>query len=392
MTVADGDGFRREARLWLERNCPASMRTPMPEEESPIFGKRTSPANPDSRVWMERMAERGWTAPTWPRQYGGGGLSPEEASILREELARIGARAPLQSLGLWMLGPILLEYGTEEQKARHLPPIVRGEIFWCQGYSEPEAGSDLASLRTDAVDRGDHFVVNGQKIWTSLADRADWIFCLVRTDRNAKHGGISFLMIDMETPGVTVRPIGLISGSSPFCETSFVDVTVPRENLVGEVNGGWNVAMRLLQHERQNASASEFGGQFGVDLLQVVARDADGRISDPRLRGKIVEHLLEEEAFRLTVSRVEREIGAGKPASATSILKLMVAKINQDRRELTLEALGLAGLGWEGAVFDDDYLTETRGWLRSKANSIEGGTSEINLNVISKRVLGLPDQ
>lgn len=392
--MVDLEDFRRDVRSWLETNCPVSMREPITEQEAPMFGRKTAPPNPDSRIWLERMADRGWTAPTWPKEYGGGGLNPAEARILQEELARINARAPLQSLGLWMLGPILLEYGTQEQKARHLPPIVKGEIFWCQGYSEPEAGSDLASLRTEAVEEGDHFVVNGQKIWTSYADRADWIFCLVRTDKGAKHGGISFLMIDMETPGIEVRPIGLISGNSPFCETFFTDVCVLRENLVGQLNGGWNVAMRLLQHERQNASASDFGGQskIGVDLLQIVERDASGKIADPHLREKVIEHLLDEEAFRLTVSRVDKEIDAGKPATATSILKLMVAKINQDRRELTLEALGLAGLGWEGAVFDEDCLLETRGWLRSKANSIEGGTSEVNLNVISKRVLGLPSQ
>lgn len=390
--MTDLTEFRRHVREWLAENCPPSMRTPFPEDEAPMFGRRIPVRNPDSKRWLDRMASRGWTAPSWPAAYGGGGLSPAEQDILREELDAIGARTPLQTMGLWMLGPILLEFGTEEQKQQHLPPIIRGEIFWCQGYSEPEAGSDLASLRTSAEDKGDHFIVNGQKIWTSFADKADWIFCLVRTDATQKHGGISFVIIDMDSPGVEVKPIGLISGSSPFCETFLTNVSVPRDNLVGPLNGGWTVAMKLLQHERQNASSTSFGSGDGIDLLDV-ARDAagDGAL-DPLLKLRMATHLAEEEAFQHTVARVNEDVRAGKPAAAVSILKYLIAKINQDRTELVLEGRGLSGLGWDGPAFDEEAQRDTRHWLRTKANSIEGGTSEINLNIISKRVLGLPDQ
>jgi len=390
--MTDLSEFRREVRDWLAENCPPSMRTPFPEDEAPLFGRRIPTKNPDSKLWLDRMAARGWTAPSWPKAYGGGGLAPAEQTILREELDAIGARPPLQTMGLWMLGPILLEFGTEEQKQKHLPPIIRGEIFWCQGYSEPEAGSDLASLRTAAEDKGDHFIVNGQKIWTSFADKADWIFCLVRTDTSQKHGGISFLMIDMDSPGVTVRPIGLISGSSPFCETFLTDVVVPRENLVGPLNAGWTVAMKLLQHERQNASSTSFGVGEGIDLMDVARKTKDRCDTDPFLVQRMALHLAEEEAFQHTVVRVNEDVRVGKPAAAVSILKYLVAKINQDRSELVVEARGLAGLGWSGPAFDQAMQQETRHWLRTKANSIEGGTSEINLNIISKRVLGLPDQ
>ncbi|MBV1934624.1 MAG: acyl-CoA dehydrogenase family protein, partial [Parvibaculaceae bacterium] len=231
--------FRKETRDWLEENCPQSMRTPMGDNEEPWGGKNASWPNPDSKVWLDNMASRGWTAPTWPKAYGGGGLGKDEAKILSQELRAIKARPALMSFGIWMLGPALLEFASEEQKLKYLPQIVRGEIRWCQGYSEPGAGSDLAGLQTSADDKGDHYLVNGQKIWTSYANYADWIFCLVRTDKTVKHAGISFLLIDMETKGVETRPIKLISGSSPFCETFLTDVTVPKENLVGELNKGW---------------------------------------------------------------------------------------------------------------------------------------------------------
>ncbi len=296
-----------------------------------------------------------------------------------------------------MLGPVLLEYPNEEQKKEHLPKIIRGEIRWCQGYSEPGAGSDLASLRTQAVDQGDHYLLNGQKIWTSYADQADWIFCLVRTDNTKKHEGISFLLFDMTTPGVEARPIKLISGASPFCETFFTDVKVPKKNLVGKLNGGWDIAKRLLQYERQNISSGGFGGGGnGVYDLEQAALEhvgADrGRIFDRDLRARITAHKMEARAFALTVRRAEEESKQGKgPSAATSIIKYAAAKINQDRTELMVEALGTQGLGWEGAQFAPQELAATRALLRAKGNSIEGGTSEVNLNVVAKRVLGLMD-
>lgn len=391
----DLETFRTEVRDWLEANCPPSMRTPMSENETPWGGRNAEWKNPESKLWLDRMAERGWTAPTWPKAYGGGGLIATQGRVLASEMAKIKARAPLFSFGLWMLGPALLEYASEEQKQRFLPPIVRGEIRWCQGYSEPGAGSDLAGLQTRAEDDGDHFVVNGQKVWTSYADQADWIFCLVRTDTTRKHEGISFLLFDMASPGVEARPIRLISGSSPFCETFFDNVRVPKDQLVGELNGGWDIAKRLLQFERQNISAGGFGGASGVEMEEVakahVGTDPEGRIADYDLRGRISAHKMEARAFALTVRRVEAEAKAGGLGAAASIIKYAAATLNQHKYELLIEAMGTQGLGWEGDGFSPEELRETRAWLRSKGNSIEGGTSEINLNVVAKRVLGLLD-
>jgi alkylation response protein AidB-like acyl-CoA dehydrogenase len=320
--------------------------------------------------------------------------------VLQQELNKGAYHTPLASFGVWMLGPVLLEYATEEQKLEHLPKIIKGEIRWCQGYSEPGAGSDLAGLQMRCEDKGDHYLVNGQKVWTSYADQADWIFALVRTDTTKKHEGVSFLLIDMKTPGVEPRPIKLISGSSPFCETFFNDVKVPKGNLVGRLNGGWDIAKRLLQYERQNISGGmggggSAGGSAG-DLGQIAKRyvgvDEHGRLADPDLRGRVTQNRMFQHAFGLTVRRVEAESRASKgPSAATSIIKYAAAAMAQERSELIVEAMGHQGLGWEGEGFKPGEVAATQGWLRSKGNSIEGGTSEINLNVVSKRVLGLPD-
>jgi len=389
--------FREETRAWLEENCPASMRTPMPEEETPWGGRNATWKNPDSKVWMERMASKGWTAPTWPAEYGGGGLSKEEHKVLQQEMRRINARSPLSSFGLWMLGPALLEFATEEQKKKFLPPIIKGEIRWCQGYSEPGAGSDLAGLQTKAEDKGDHFLVNGQKIWTSYANHADWIFCLVRTDPTTKHEGISFLLIDMDDPGVETRPITMISGASPFCETFLTDVKVPKENLVGELNKGWTIAKRLLQHEREMISGMGLGGGRGggIAALEDMAKDyigaEDGKIASASLREKIARQKMDGRAFALTMQRSAEEAKAGQgPGAASSIFKYYGTELNKRRYELILEVLGTQGLGWEGDGFTPEELTTTRSWLRTKGNSIEGGTTEVQLNVVAKRVLGLP--
>jgi alkylation response protein AidB-like acyl-CoA dehydrogenase len=393
--ASDIDAFRMETRAWLEAHCPPSMRTPMPESEAPWGGRKAVWKHPDAKAWLDAMASRGWTAPTWPKAYGGGGLSNEQARVLNQELARIKARPALFSFGLWMLGPVLLEYANEEQKLEFLPKIARGEIRWCQGYSEPGAGSDLASLQTRCEDKGDHFLINGQKVWTSYADQADWIFCLVRTDTTRKHEGISFILFDMTTPGVDPRPIRLISGQSPFCETFFTDVKVPKAQLVGRLNGGWDIAKRLLQFERQNISAGGFGGGAGLELEEVALSHVgavDGKIADADLRMRIAAHKMDARAFNLTVRRVEQEAKGGKGLGpAVSIIKYAAATINQHKCELMVEALGADGLGWDGPGFAPEAMRETRAWLRSKGNSIEGGTSEINLNVVSKRVLGLND-
>ncbi len=389
------EAFRKDTRDWLEMNCPPSMRTPMPESEVVWGGKNATFKNPESKLWLERMGAKGWTAPVWPTAYGGGGLTPAENAVLQDELKKINARPPLFSFGLWMFGPALLEYGNEAQKKEHLPKIVRGDIRWCQGYSEPGAGSDLAGLQTKCEDKGDHYLINGQKVWTSYANEADWIFCLVRTDTTTKHEGISFILFDMTSPGVETRPILLISGSSPFCETFFTDVKVPKENLVGKVNGGWEIAKRLLMYERQSISSSGFGGAGGLSLQEIAARYVgleDGKLDDADLRGRIANHLMADKAFALTVRRASEEAKAGgNVGHMASMFKVAAATLNQEKSELTIEAMGNRALGWSGEGFDPVELKATRDWLRSKGNSIEGGTSEINLNVIAKRVLGLRD-
>ncbi|MEO0982397.1 MAG: acyl-CoA dehydrogenase family protein [Pseudomonadota bacterium] len=391
------EAFRSETRAWLEENCPPGMRTPMPESEIVWGGRRETFKNPEAKLWLERMGEKGWTAPQWPKEYGGGGLSKAEAKVLEEEMRRIKARPPLFSFGLWMFGPALLEFGDEEQKKRFIPGIVKGEIRWCQGYSEPGAGSDLAGLQTKCEDQGDHYLINGQKVWTSYANHADWIFCLVRTDTTKKHEGISFILFDMQSEGVETRPIKLISGSSPFCETFFTDVKVPKDQLVGEVNGGWQIAKRLLQFERSSISAGGFGGGGGSRPLYEVAKtavgaDEAGRLADGDLRTRVAKHMMYDKAFGLTVRRSGEQAKAGQEVGHTaSILKYGAAKLNQEKCELMVEALGTEAFGWEGPGFDQKAMNATRAMLRSKGNSIEGGTSEVNLNVIAKRVLGLKE-
>ena len=390
----DLETFRAETRAWLEANCPAEVREPMPSEADMIWGGRNAVfATPAHERWLRVMGERGWTAPEWPREYGGGGLSREEAKVLASELRRIKAQPALNSFGVWMLGPALLAFGTEEQKKRFLPEIVRGEIRWCQGYSEPGAGSDLAGIQTRAEDKGDHWIVNGQKVWTSYADKADWIFCLVRTDPEApKHKGISFVLFDMTTPGVSTRPITLISGKSPFCETFFDDVRVEKENLVGELNRGWDVAKYLLAHERTmiGAMGEVMGGAaLGHTAAKAVGLDEAGRLDDPMLRARIAELDVDGAAFRLALERTGDLAKAGRAHPAlSSVLKYYGSELNKRRHELLMAAGGADALEWEGERSRDGAAA--RDWLRTKANSIEGGTSEIQLNIIAKHLLQLP--
>ncbi len=392
--MADLETFRAETRAWLEANCPAECRGPVASDEDRVWGGRNAEfPTPAHKTWLETTGARGWTAPEWPKEYGGGGLSREEAKVLGSEMRRIGAQAPLASFGVWMLGPALLAFGTEEQKQRFLPEIGRGEIRWCQRYSEPGAGSDLAAIQTRAEDRGDHWIVNGQKVWTSYADKADWIFCLVRTDPEApKHLGISFVLFDMATKGVSTRPITLISGKSPFCETFFDDVRVEKANLVGTLNRGWDVAKALLAHERTMIGAmGEMGG--GRPLGQVatgsLGLDADGRLDEPMLRTRIAELEIDAAAFKLALERTGDLAKAGQahPAIA-SMLKYYGSELNKRRHELLMAAGGSEALEWEGERSRDGATA--RDWLRTKANSIEGGTSEVQLNIIAKHLLQLP--
>jgi len=398
--MADLETFRGEVRSWLEENCPPSLRGAAAASLDTMEhgGRAAQTRSDDAKLWLDRMGAKGWTCPSWPRAYGGGGLDQDQARVLREELGRIQARPALASFGMAMLGPVLLEFASEEQKQRFLPDIVQGRIRWCQGYSEPGAGSDLASLQTRAEDEGDHYLVNGQKIWTSDADKADWIFCLVRTDaKSAKHDGISFLLFDMASEGVSVSPIKLISGASPFCQTFFQDLKVPKDQLIGPLHGGWTIAKRLLQHERASIGGLGFGlggGGSTEGTAEIAMRygGRDGRIVDPDLRHRVAQNLMDMRCFGASTRRAAEEAKAGMPPGpASSIFKYYGTEWNQRRHELLVEALGTRGLGWEGEGFEADEIAETRAWLRSFGNTIEGGTSEVQLNIIAKRVLGLPD-
>jgi acyl-CoA dehydrogenase len=382
---------RDEVRSWLEDNCPASMRGPGPAEEEVWGGSREPFVNPDARLWLERMVSRRWIAPTWPVEYGGGGLSVPEAQLIEQELRRMRCRIPLRSFGLWMLGPVLLRYGSETQKRQHLPPIAAGQVRWCQGYSEPGAGSDLASLSCRADRQGDELVVTGQKIWTSHANVADWMFCLVRTDPCApKREGISFVLIDMSSPGVSVKPIQLISGASPFCETFFDRVHIPIDQVVGPLNGGWTIAKELLQHERKLISTMR--DEAAEERESLTATAVRYGVDDPILRDRIVQAEMDFLCQKLTMRRANEARKAGHgPGPESSMLKYYGTELNKRRKELRVELAGYRGLGWEGEPFSADERMYTREWLRSRANSIEGGTSEIQLNIIAKRVLGLPD-
>jgi alkylation response protein AidB-like acyl-CoA dehydrogenase len=390
------DAFRAEAREWLAANFPPTLKgkdNPLSAIDAP------SELSAEEVAWKKAMGDKGWGVPTWPAQYGGGGLDRAQARVLQEEMGRVGAWNPIGGMGVMMFGPTLLEYGNEAQKSEHIRAIAKGEVRWCQGYSEPGAGSDLASLQMFAEDKGDHYVVNGQKTWTSGGQWADKCFALVRTDKSKKHEGISFLLIDMTSPGVEVKPIRLISGSSPFCETFFSDVKVPKENLVGREGEGWTIGKRLLQHERQNLSGggSAAGRMFAGKPVSALAKeyrgtDEQGRVADSDLRMRIVRHEMDLRAFSLTLRRAALESKSNQgPSAATSIMKNVGARITQDRAELAIEIMGMNGLGWEGEGFTEDELTQTRTWLWGKAVSIYGGSSEIQNNVIAKRILGMLD-
>jgi len=390
----DLEAFRADIAAWLNKNCPEGARGP----GQIATGSSKIELQGDVKLWLERCAERGFTAPTWPTEFGGGGLSPDQARILYEEMAAIRARSPLMGMGLSMIGPTLLEFGTEEQKARHLPKIVRGEVQWCQGYSEPNAGSDLAALKTRAEDKGDHFLINGQKIWTSGAATADWMFALVRTNFDVpKHDGISFVLLTMDQPGITVKPIRLISGSSPFCETFFDDAIARKDDLVGELNKGWTVGKRLLQHERSGIGGLSGGarraspGEGLVKTARKYVGEKNGRIADPDVRDTIVRFNMQRAAFALTAQRANEENRSGTPAEATSIFKLVGARLQQNGADLKRQLMGTRGLGVDDDTFDREELDATTEWLASKATTIYGGSDEVQANIIAKRVLGLPE-
>jgi len=392
---AELEAFRAEAAEWLKANFPASLKG----KAAMASAEGRAPKDGDFAKWRQALGGKGWTAPTWPKEYGGGGLSVAESRVLQQEMAKIGAFSPLQGygMGITMIGPTILDYGTEEQKKQHIPPIVTGEVRWCVGYSEPNAGSDLASLQTRCEDKGeDGWLINGSKIWTSGAQWSDWCGCLVRTDPAAKkHEGISFILLNMRQPGVETRPIPLIAGDSPFCETFFTDATAPKEALLGKLNEGWTVGKRLLQHERASQTGAPQGGR--QTPLQDIAKryvgeDAKGRIADLDLRTRVTKNDMDAKAHALTVARAVAESrGSNSPSNAVSVLKNSATHVAQTRSELTLEIMGHQGLGWGGEAFRPEEMEAVRGWLFGKAMSIYGGSSEIQNNIISKRILGLPD-
>ncbi len=383
----DPEAFRKDVRAWLEAHCPEGARN-IPHSASTSFWGGRNPEYPseDRKLWFERMAERGWTVPSWPREYGGGGLSGAQARILAEEMDRIKAAIPLQSLGILMLGPALMKFASEEQKRTHLPRIARGEIRWAQGYSEPGAGSDLASLQTRAEDRGDHFLVNGQKIWTTYGHKCDWIFTLVRTDPEAsKHQGISFLLIDMASPGVEARPLKQLSGNTNFSETFFTDVRVPKENLVGDLNRGWDVAKYLLTFERSTMGNSTMG-RLDETLDQAALRllGRDGLAREPLLRQEVAEVLADGWVMKLANRRLMDQVNAKLPVPfAPSVLKVLATELEL-RKTRAMMALG-------GFDHLDEGGTPAYKWLDAPTNCIAGGSNEIQLNIISKRALELPE-
>jgi alkylation response protein AidB-like acyl-CoA dehydrogenase len=393
--VSELSDFREDVAGWLKNNCPEGAKGP----GQISMGSSKITLEADVKLWLERCAEKGFTAPTWPTKYGGGGLDSEHAKSLYQEMAEIGARSPLTGMGMTMIGPTLLEFGTDEQKMQHLPKIIRGEIQWCQGYSEPNAGSDLAALQTRADDKGDHWEINGQKIWTSGAYTADWMFALVRTDPEApKHEGISFLLLTMDQPGVTVKPIRLISGSSPFCETFLDDAIANKEDLVGSLNKGWTVGKRLLQYERSGIGGLSGGprrAQPGAGLAKL-AKESVGQsgksISDPAVRKGVTVLNMNRAAFQLTAQRANEENKSGIPGASTSIFKLYGAALQQDGAELKRELLGFKGLGAHDTNgFTQSELSSTEEWLHTRTTTIYGGSNEIQANIIAKRVLGLPE-
>lgn len=394
--MMEASNFKEYVHQWLLEHCPISMRESAIGGQHVWGGRKQQFAHPDEKLWLERVREKGWLAPTWPKEYGGADLSEQDAKVIIREMQSLGCRPPLVSLGIHMMGPTIMEFGNEAQKKEHLPKIARGEIRWCQGYSEPGAGSDLASLKCKAELNGDNYVVTGQKVWTSFADKSDFLFCLVRTDFSAtKHNGISVLLIDLDSPGVSIQPIELISGSSHFCEIFLDEVIVPKENLLGQLNKGWSIAKRMLEHERNMMGQGDLGDPFKPDLI-ALAKDyigvESGKLNDAYLRDAIATNQIQHRALEATSNRILAEMKAGSMGAASSVMKYGLTLATQNTFELLLNVLGNKALGWQDeAHFSEMELRAAKEWAFSKVQTIGGGTSEVQLNIIAKHILGLPE-
>ena len=395
-TNKEKEEFRLETRTWLQTNCPEGAKGP----GQTAWGSSKIDLERDVALWLERMSERGWTVPTWPKKYGGADLENDLYPILIQELMAIGARTPLTGRGVNYIGPTILELGTDEQKEKWLPGISRGEGGWAMGYSEPGAGSDLASLSTRAEKAGDEYLINGRKTWTSDAMDCDYIFVLARTsDDKPKHQGISLVLVDMDQPGVEVHPIRLLSGASPFNETVFNNAIADSADVIGGVDNGWSAGKRLLQFERSthagiNTSGSQGGRNTRDDTKEIVLKYSpieSGRLADSATRARLLEFQMKKAAQSLTQKRTIEETRARAPGFTSSAVKLSNALIEQERDEMIVQVMGSLGIGWSGEPFSDQEIDATRTWLKQKSLTIAGGTKEVQLNIIAKRVLGLPD-
>ncbi len=395
-TNKEKEEFRLETRTWLQTNCPEGAKGP----GQTAWGSSKIVLERDVALWLERMSERGWTVPTWPKEYGGADLDNDLYPILIQELMAIGARTPLTGRGVNYIGPTILELGTDEQKEKWLPGISRGEGGWAMGYSEPGAGSDLASLSTRAEKAGDEYLINGRKTWTSDAMDCDYIFVLARTsDDKPKHQGISLVLVDMDQPGVEVHPIRLLSGASPFNETVFNNALADSADVIGGVDNGWSAGKRLLQFERSthagiNTSGSQGGRNTRDDTKEIVLKYSpieSGRLADSATRSRLLEFQMKKAAQSLTQKRTIEETRARAPGFTSSAVKLSNALIEQEGDEMIVQVMGSLGIGWSGEPFSDQEIDATRTWLKQKSLTIAGGTKEVQLNIIAKRVLGLPD-
>jgi alkylation response protein AidB-like acyl-CoA dehydrogenase len=382
--------FRDELRAWLRDNLAEELATPLPP-----MGSRD--ALERRQRWQRRLYEAGFVGVAWPKEYGGRGLSLIESMIVNEELSKAKAPDLINVIGLNMAGPTIMHHGTPEQKAKHLQGILTADDIWCQGFSEPNSGSDLASLQTRAVEDGDHFVVNGQKVWTTLGHVAKWCILLTRTgSAEEKHSGLTYLIVDMKSPGVEVKPLVQMTGDAEFNEIYFTDVRVPRSNLLGGVGEGWRVAMTTLMHERATLGvALQVRTRVAFEELAALARETrangEAKSADPLVRQKLAQLFIETEVMRFNGYRGLTSMLRGDPPGPEgTINKLMWSEVNQRLMETALEVMGPAALLAEGESAAPNDGRWTYGFLRSRANSIEGGTSEVLRNIIAERVLGLP--